>query len=162
MPRVTTFTCAMAGWSTDDRSARAAQSCVPAVAVGAPLFRIRDRSRWHQPFLFLCLRLCFRFWREDCPPLPAELPPVPLPFDISSSSGSSGLGAAKSAVAGLTRALAREFADAGVRVNAVAPGTMRTADNVAQMKDAKVHWVELADLVRAARTTQVVRKINLA
>jgi NAD(P)-dependent dehydrogenase (short-subunit alcohol dehydrogenase family) len=57
--------------------------------------------------------------------------------------------AAKSAVAGLTRALAREFADAGVRVNAVAPGTMRTADNVAQMKDAKVRWVELADLVRA-------------
>src|SRR2546422_10256009 len=45
--------------------------------------------------------------------------------------------AAKSAVAGLTRALAREFRDAGVRVNAVAPGTMKTADNVAQMKDAK-------------------------
>src|SRR6266540_3812381 len=43
--------------------------------------------------------------------------------------------AAKSAVAGLTRALAREFRDGGVRVNAVAPGTMRTGDNVAQMKD---------------------------
>jgi len=57
--------------------------------------------------------------------------------------------AAKSAVAGLTRALAREFRDAGVRVNAVAPGTMRTGDNVAQMKDAKVRWVELADLVAA-------------
>jgi len=57
--------------------------------------------------------------------------------------------AAKSAVAGLTRALAREFAGAGVRVNAVAPGTMRTADNLAQMKDAKVRWVELADLVGA-------------
>jgi len=57
--------------------------------------------------------------------------------------------AAKSAVAGLTRALAREFAGAGVRVNAVAPGTMRTADNLAQMKDPKVRWVELADLVGA-------------
>lgn len=55
--------------------------------------------------------------------------------------------AAKSAVAGLTRALAREFADVGVRVNAVAPGTMRTADNVAQMTDAKIRWVELDALV---------------
>ena len=36
-----------------------------------------------------------------------------------------------------------------MRVNAVAPGTMRTADNVAQMKGTKVRWVELADLVHA-------------
>jgi len=57
--------------------------------------------------------------------------------------------AAKAAVAGLTRALAREFRDGGVRVNAVAPGTMKTADNLAQMKDAKVRWVELDDLVAA-------------
>jgi len=57
--------------------------------------------------------------------------------------------AAKSAVAGLTRALAREFQSGGVRVNAVAPGTMRTADNVAQMKSKNVRWVELEDLVRA-------------
>jgi len=57
--------------------------------------------------------------------------------------------AAKSAVAGLTRALAREFQSGGVRVNAVAPGTMRTADNVAQMKSKSVRWVELEDLVRA-------------
>jgi len=57
--------------------------------------------------------------------------------------------AAKSAVAGLTRALAREFRDEGVRVNAVAPGTVRTADNLAQMKDAKVRWVELDELVSA-------------
>ncbi len=57
--------------------------------------------------------------------------------------------AAKSAVAGLTRALAREFRDDGVRVNAVAPGLMKTADNLAQLKDAKVRWVELEDLVSA-------------
>jgi len=57
--------------------------------------------------------------------------------------------AAKSAVAGLTRAFALEFRDDGIRVNAVAPGTMRTADNVAQMQAAGVRWIELADLVNA-------------
>jgi NAD(P)-dependent dehydrogenase (short-subunit alcohol dehydrogenase family) len=57
--------------------------------------------------------------------------------------------AAKSAIAGLTRAFALEFRDGGVRVNAVAPGTMRTADNLAQMKAAGIRWIELEDLVRA-------------
>jgi NAD(P)-dependent dehydrogenase (short-subunit alcohol dehydrogenase family) len=57
--------------------------------------------------------------------------------------------AAKAAVAGLTRALARELRDDRIRVNAVAPGTMRTADNVAQMAAAKVRWVELDELVAA-------------
>ncbi|HEV2749465.1 MAG TPA: SDR family NAD(P)-dependent oxidoreductase [Gemmatimonadales bacterium] len=57
--------------------------------------------------------------------------------------------AAKTAVAGLTRALARELRDDRIRVNAVAPGTMKTADNLAQMGDAKVRWVELDELVAA-------------
>ena len=57
--------------------------------------------------------------------------------------------AAKSAVAGLTRALARELRDDGIRVNAVAPGTMKTADNLAQMTGAKIRWVELDELVAA-------------
>lgn len=57
--------------------------------------------------------------------------------------------AAKSAVAGLTRALALEHRDDGVRVNAVAPGTMRTADNVATMDPAGVRWISLEDLVSA-------------
>jgi len=57
-------------------------------------------------------------------------------------------GAAKSAVAGLTRALAREYRDAGIRVNAVAPATVRTADNVAQMKpDPKTPFVEIEEVV---------------
>src|SRR5207244_11109758 len=46
--------------------------------------------------------------------------------------------AAKSAVAGLTRALANELRDDGIRVNAVAPGMMKTADNLAQMQGAKI------------------------
>ena len=57
--------------------------------------------------------------------------------------------AAKAAVAGLTRALARELWADRIRVNAVAPGTMRTTDNLAQLKDAKVRWVELDELVAA-------------
>ncbi|HEV8266128.1 MAG TPA: SDR family oxidoreductase [Gemmatimonadales bacterium] len=57
--------------------------------------------------------------------------------------------AAKSAVAGLTRALAREYRDAGIRVNAVAPATVRTADNVAQMQaDAKTPFVEIEEVVQ--------------
>src|SRR5207244_1184772 len=56
--------------------------------------------------------------------------------------------AARRAVA-TARALARELSGDRIRVNAVAPGTMRTADNLAQMKDAKVRWVELDDLVAA-------------
>jgi NAD(P)-dependent dehydrogenase (short-subunit alcohol dehydrogenase family) len=43
--------------------------------------------------------------------------------------------AAKSAVVTLMRALAREEQDAGVRANAVAPTTIRTASNVASMGD---------------------------
>lgn len=58
-------------------------------------------------------------------------------------------GAAKSAVAGLTRALAREYRDAGIRVNAVAPATVRTADNVAQMQpDPKTPLVEIDEVVQ--------------
>ncbi len=54
--------------------------------------------------------------------------------------------AAKSAVAGLTRELAREYRDADIRVNAVAPATVRTADNVAQMGDTQP-LVELEEVV---------------
>jgi len=55
--------------------------------------------------------------------------------------------AAKSAVAGLTRELAREYRDAGIRVNAVAPATVRTADNLAQLQDPKAPLVELDEVV---------------
>jgi NAD(P)-dependent dehydrogenase (short-subunit alcohol dehydrogenase family) len=60
--------------------------------------------------------------------------------------------AAKAGVVGLTRALARELRDAHIRVNAVAPGLVRTADNVAQAgADPKARWVELDQIVGAVR-----------
>jgi NAD(P)-dependent dehydrogenase (short-subunit alcohol dehydrogenase family) len=60
-----------------------------------------------------------------------------------------GYSAAKSAVAGLTSALAREYRDAGIRVNAVAPATVRTADNVAQLApDPKTPFVEIDEVVQ--------------
>ena len=58
--------------------------------------------------------------------------------------------AAKGAVAGLTRALADEAKGQHIRVNAVAPATVRTPANVSQMSPAEAaHLVELDQLVRA-------------
>ena len=57
--------------------------------------------------------------------------------------------AAKAAVAALTRSLALELRDQGVRVNAVAPGTVRTDENRQSMGDARVTWVEMSDVVNA-------------
>jgi NAD(P)-dependent dehydrogenase (short-subunit alcohol dehydrogenase family) len=51
--------------------------------------------------------------------------------------------AAKAGIAGLTRSLALEFWDRGIRVNAVAPGMVRTADNVAAV-GAAAAYVELS------------------
>jgi NAD(P)-dependent dehydrogenase (short-subunit alcohol dehydrogenase family) len=60
--------------------------------------------------------------------------------------------AAKAGVAGLTRALARELRDDRIRVNALAPGTVRTAQNVAEAGPAaKTRWVELDQIVAAVR-----------
>lgn len=53
--------------------------------------------------------------------------------------------AAKAAVAGFTRSLALELADRQIRVNAVAPGTVRTGDNVAAV-GADAAYVELSDI----------------
>lgn len=55
--------------------------------------------------------------------------------------------AAKSAVAGLTRALAVELAPRGIRVNAIAPGTVRTADNL-EAVGADAEYVELDAITR--------------
>ena len=53
--------------------------------------------------------------------------------------------AAKAAVAGFTQSLALELRDRKVRVNAVAPGTVRTSDNVAAAGE-DATYVELHDI----------------
>jgi NAD(P)-dependent dehydrogenase (short-subunit alcohol dehydrogenase family) len=56
--------------------------------------------------------------------------------------------AAKAGVAAFTQSLAREVHKRGVRVNAVAPETVRTGDNVAA-SGAGARYVELDDVVNA-------------
>jgi NAD(P)-dependent dehydrogenase (short-subunit alcohol dehydrogenase family) len=53
--------------------------------------------------------------------------------------------AAKAAVAGFTQSLALELRDRKIRVNAVAPGTVRTGDNVAAVGE-EAAFVELSDI----------------
>jgi NAD(P)-dependent dehydrogenase (short-subunit alcohol dehydrogenase family) len=55
--------------------------------------------------------------------------------------------AAKAAVAGFTRSLAVELQHRRIRVNAIAPGMVRTADNVAAAGDSPA-YVELGDITR--------------
>ena len=56
--------------------------------------------------------------------------------------------ASKAAVAALTRSLALELRDYGIRVNAVAPGLARTADNISAIgEDAEARWVQIAEIV---------------
>jgi NAD(P)-dependent dehydrogenase (short-subunit alcohol dehydrogenase family) len=57
--------------------------------------------------------------------------------------------AAKAGVAALTRSLALELRDDGVRVNAVAPGMVRTSENRASVSDTSARWVEVGDIVNA-------------
>ncbi len=56
--------------------------------------------------------------------------------------------AAKAAVAGLTQSMALELADRGIRVNAIAPGMARTAENVSSAGD-DATYVELDDITGA-------------
>jgi NAD(P)-dependent dehydrogenase (short-subunit alcohol dehydrogenase family) len=53
--------------------------------------------------------------------------------------------AAKAAVAGFTQSLALELRDRNIRVNAVAPGMVRTSDNVAAVGEGAA-YVELGDI----------------
>lgn len=56
--------------------------------------------------------------------------------------------AAKSAVAGLTRALAVELAPRGIRVNAIAPSMVRTAENIAAAGE-EARYVEMRHITDA-------------
>jgi 2-deoxy-D-gluconate 3-dehydrogenase len=61
-----------------------------------------------------------------------------------------GYASSKSAVAGLTRALANEWADKGVNVNAVAPGYVATA-NTRDLREDPVRSRAILDRIPAGR-----------
>jgi NAD(P)-dependent dehydrogenase (short-subunit alcohol dehydrogenase family) len=69
-------------------------------------------------------------------------------LDGARTKGSAGYSAAKSAVVALTRSLADEGREAGVRANALAPTSIRTATNEAAM-GADARYVEREDVANA-------------
>lgn len=87
--------------------------------------------------------------------------------NISSISGLHGVegqtayGAAKAAVIGFTRALAREIGSKGVSVNCVAPGPIDT-EMYRQVSDSKkARWLEMMPLGRLGTTEEVAEVVNL-
>lgn len=81
-------------------------------------------THWHQ-VLELNLSSAFFFLRATAPQMPDGGRVINIGSLAGDNGGSAGAGAyavAKAGLAGLTRAAAKEFASAGITVNAVAPG----------------------------------------
>jgi 2-dehydro-3-deoxy-D-gluconate 5-dehydrogenase len=68
-----------------------------------------------------------------------------------------GYTAAKSGIAGLTKALANEWAPHGVNVNAIAPGPFRTRIGSGELPDERIEgiWADLIPLGRMAETDEL-------
>ena len=71
------------------------------------------------------------------------------PSGLRASSGMAAYNAGKAGVVSLTRSTALEEKDNGVRVNAIAPGVVDTAQNREQMGEDAMAWVERDEIVAA-------------
>lgn len=71
------------------------------------------------------------------------------PSGLRATSGMAAYNVGKAGVVALTRSTALEEKDNGVRVNAIAPGVVDTAQNREQMGDEAMDWVEREEIARA-------------
>lgn len=71
------------------------------------------------------------------------------PSGLRATSGMAAYNVGKAGVVALTRSTALDEKDHGVRVNAIAPGVVDTAQNREQMGEDAMKWVERDEIVRA-------------
>jgi 3-oxoacyl-[acyl-carrier protein] reductase len=77
----------------------------------------------------------------------------------SGQAGQANYSASKAGLIGLTKSLAREFAPRGVRVNAVAPGFIRTRMTESLKDEAKAKVAELIPLGRIGEPAEVAKAV---
>jgi NAD(P)-dependent dehydrogenase (short-subunit alcohol dehydrogenase family) len=143
--------CATAAASDVDNPLRAVVNLVGGFAMGGPVHETPVEQFEEQ--LRLNLRATYLVCQQTLPHLTAagggSIVCMSSRAALHPFAGAAGYITSKAAVLAFVSALDAEYADAGVRVNAVLPGVIDTPGNRASMPDSdRKNWVAPADIAR--------------